>query len=167
MMNLPDFTIFEPFNDLRRKIGTDHLGYFELFDPVVHLTGQERSELARTGLQVQSSALNRLLDFTLVYKNSRVILHDAERYHLCVCARFPHKQTGYAVATSEVVFSGTPRVCRDCLQTLHFNGFDATKARKEAYSEQVWERFELRDFWTVYTQYPVSEKRDKRRSLDD
>ena len=43
-MALPDFTEFEPFNSLRAQMGTDRLGFFELFDPTLHLTGIERSE---------------------------------------------------------------------------------------------------------------------------
>ncbi len=42
-MRLPDFTTFAPFNLLRQQMGTTQLGYFELFDPVLHLTGKERS----------------------------------------------------------------------------------------------------------------------------
>ena len=166
-MELPDFTTFAPFNALRDKMGTEALGYFELFDPVYHLTGQERSDLARTGIRVEAHQLSRLLDFTLVYKNSRVLVRDQNKFHLCVCASFPREPSSYQIATSESVFDGRPPVCRDCLQTLHFKGYDATKARKEAYSEQVWERFKLTDYWATYSQYPISEKRDKRRGLTD
>ncbi|EAR10267.1 hypothetical protein [Reinekea blandensis] len=166
-MKLPDFMTFAPFNAMREKIGTDALGYFELFDPTFHLTGQERSDLARTGIRVDSHQLSRLLDFTLVYKNSRVLVKDHNRYHLCVCASFPGEQGTFQISTSEKVFDGKPSVCGDCLQTLHFKGYDATKARKEAYSEQVRERFKLPDYWAIYTQYPISEKRDKRRGLKD
>lgn len=166
-MELPDFTNFGPFNEMRRKLGTDKLGYFELFDPAYHLTGQERSDLARSALEVNVGEMSRLLDFTLVYKNSRVILRDEDCFHLCVCRTFPSDRPTFVVSTSESAFVDDLTVCGDCLQTLHYKGYDATKARKEAYSEQVRKGFRLSEFWSVYTQYPVSEKRDKRRALND
>ena len=73
-MALPDFTEFEPFNSLRAQMGTDRLGFFELFDPTLHLTGIERSELAHQGLTLSRREVRCLLDFTLVYKNSRPIV---------------------------------------------------------------------------------------------
>jgi len=102
-MELPDFTEFVPFNQLRESIGTTELGYFELFDPQRHLTGAERSELERVGFmttigQLESTVLNQvpqkepqkeqiiatLPDKTLAYKNSRVIAYipDANWYRL-------------------------------------------------------------------------------------
>lgn len=74
-MKLPDFTDFAPFNELRNKIGTRELGYFELFDPVIHLTGSERSELEGSGLLLRSEELRVLPDKTLAIKNSRVLAY--------------------------------------------------------------------------------------------
>lgn len=74
-MKLPDFTGFAPFNELRRRIGTEELGFFELFDPAIHLTGSERSELENTGLLLKPSALKVLPDKTLAIKNSRVLAY--------------------------------------------------------------------------------------------
>lgn len=70
-MELTNFLEFEPFNQMRECMGTDQLGQFELFDPDRHLTGEERSVLARHGLLLPRSSLGRLLDYCLCYKNSR------------------------------------------------------------------------------------------------
>lgn len=77
-MELLDFTEFEPFNSLRERIGTDQLGYFELFDPAVHLTGSERSELETSGLLRPFSAIKVLPDNTLAIKNSRVLIYNPD-----------------------------------------------------------------------------------------
>ena len=74
-MNLIDFTEFEPFNCLRERIGTDKLGYFELFDPAFHLTGAERSQLDSPGVLQAVDAIKVLPDSTLALKNSRVLAY--------------------------------------------------------------------------------------------
>ncbi len=97
-MKLPDFIEFEPFNTLREKIGTRELGFFELFDPAIHLTGSERSELESSGVLLQSSQLRVLPDKTLAIKNSRVLAYIPDEswyrnrreyptYHLAWCAQ--------------------------------------------------------------------------------
>ncbi len=97
-MKLPDFREFEPFNELREKIGTTELGFFELFDPAIHLTGSERSELESSGVLLQSNKIRVLPDKTLALKNSRVLAyipdeswHRSHReyptYHLAWCAQ--------------------------------------------------------------------------------
>lgn len=97
-MELSDFTEFKPFNDLREKIGTDKLGYFELFDPLIHLTGSERSELESVGLLRKIDAIRVLPDKTLAIKNSRVIAYNPDEnwyrahreypsYHVAYCSQ--------------------------------------------------------------------------------
>ena len=97
-MELMDFTEFEPFNDLRRKMGTDRLGYFELFDPAIHLTGSERSELENVGRLVKPNELRILPDKTLAIKNSRVLAYNPDEswyrnhrqyptYHVAFCSQ--------------------------------------------------------------------------------
>lgn len=97
-MKLPDFIDFEPFNELREKIGTSALGFFELFDPAVHLTGSERSELHSSGILLRSNQFKVLPDKTLAVKNSRVLAYipDASwyknhreypTYHLAWCSQ--------------------------------------------------------------------------------
>ena len=97
-MKLPDFRNFEAFNKLREKIGTDELGFFELFDPAVHLTGSERSELENTGVLLPLGRLKILPDKTLSVKNSRVLEYIPDEswyrnhreyptYHLAWCSQ--------------------------------------------------------------------------------
>lgn len=96
-MKLLDFTEFEPFNTLRERIGTDKLGYFELFDPAIHLTGAERSQLDSPGVLQRVDAIKVLPDSTLALKNSRVLAYvpneawyrqrrEYPSYHLAWCA---------------------------------------------------------------------------------
>lgn len=97
-MKLPDFREFEPFNTLRAKIGTEQLGFFELFDPAIHLTGNERSALENPGLLLQARAMRVLPDKTLAIKNSRVLAYIPDEtwyrnhreyptYHVAWCSQ--------------------------------------------------------------------------------
>ncbi|MFT4815886.1 MAG: hypothetical protein ACI80L_001437 [Pseudohongiellaceae bacterium] len=97
-MKLPDFRDFESFNELRKKIGTQEFGYFELFDPAIHLTGAERSALENPGVLLQADGLRVLPDKTLALKNSRVLAYIPDEtwyrshreyptYHLAWCSQ--------------------------------------------------------------------------------
>lgn len=97
-MKLPNFVEFDEFNALREKMATDKLGYFELFDPVKHLTGSEKSELEKPGLLLQLDQLRVLPDKTLAIKNSRVVVYNPNEnwyrsrreyptYHLAMCSQ--------------------------------------------------------------------------------
>ena len=96
-MKLPDFRDFQSFNELREKIGTDELGYFELFDPAIHLTGSERSALENPGMLLKADGLRVLPDKTLAIKNSRVLAYIPDEtwyrnhreyptYHIAWCS---------------------------------------------------------------------------------
>ena len=95
-MDLLDFTEFEAFNSLREKMETEKLGYFELFDPAIHLPGQERSELENNGFLLSLDKIKVLPDKTLAVKNSRVLAYNPDEnwyrtrreyptYHLASC----------------------------------------------------------------------------------
>ncbi len=97
-MELLDFTEFEPFNDLRARMGTEKLGYFELFDPAIHLTGSERSELESVGILLRPSQIKVLPDKTLAIKNSRVLAYNPDEnwyrshreyptFHVALCSQ--------------------------------------------------------------------------------
>ena len=114
-MELLDFTEFEPFNALREKMGTDRLGYFELFDPAIHLTGAERSQLETSGRLLPLSEIKVLPDKTLAIKNSRVLAYipsenwfrdrrEYPTYHLARCSELDelasdHPQQEFMVTT--------------------------------------------------------------------
>lgn len=97
-MKLTDFTNFEAFNALREKMDTEELGYFELFDPLNHLNGLERSELSAPGRLLTLDELKILPDKTLAIKNSRVLIYYPDEnwfrdhreyptYHVANCSR--------------------------------------------------------------------------------
>ena len=105
-MRLPDFIDFAPFNELREKMGAKELGYFELFDPALHLTGNERSELQRSGLLLPLENIKVLPDKTLAIKNSRVLVYypddgwyrlrrEYPTYHLAWCAELESLRSGF------------------------------------------------------------------------
>jgi hypothetical protein len=162
-IELQDFTKFEPFNTLREKMQATELGFFEIFNPLHHLTGNERSDLERIGISLPRQQLMHLLDFTLVYKNSRIIMLDDKRFHVAFCSVFPIQES-YLVSTA-LIEPNVVRVCEHCLTRLHYKGYDPLKARKEAYSLQVLEEFQLSQFWAQFPTYPVSEKRDIRKQI--
>ena len=153
-MKLQDFTVFEPFNRMRERMGTDQFGFFELFDPERHLTGEERSALARTGVSVPLSMLGRLLDYSLVYKNSRVVWVDQHQYHVANCSQLTARATVRLVTSSRALGSGLS-ICPACLQLLSYKGYDEHKARKEGYNRSVLEHFSLDAFWREYPPYPL------------
>lgn len=162
-IELPDFLDFEPFNNLRREMQATELGFFEIFNPLHHLTGIERSDLEREGVTLSRQQLTYLLDFTLVYKNSRVIVADNKRYHVAYCSDFPVQET--LVVSTSIVDAEAANVCEHCLARLHYKGYEPLKARKEAYSLQVLEAFTLSQFWAQFPVYPISEKRDIRKYI--
>lgn len=164
-MKLTNFLEFEPFNQMRERMGTDQLGQFELFDPNRHLTGEERSVLARQGLQLPRPSLGRLLDYCLCYKNSRVAVVEADVLHLAHCDQFPGRDQ-YRVGTSARAFEGSPEVCPACLQILNYQGYDEQKARKEYYNRQVVRSFSLDAFWSEYVLYPLNREREKVKPID-
>lgn len=164
-MELIDFLAFEPFNQMRERMGTDRLGQFELFDPDRHLTGSERSVLARKGMALPRSLLGRLLDHCLCYKNTRVAIVVNDLLHVARCDELP-EHDHYRVGTSARAFEGQPAVCPACLQILGYRGYDEHKARKEHYNRQVVERFTLEAFWSDYPLYPLNRDREKVKRLD-
>ena len=171
-MKLPDFLGFEPFNTLRERMGAEQLGAFEFFDPRLHLTAAERSELA-DGLTVGWSQLRCMHDYTLAYKNSRILLwfedvpgrttdSSVPCYHLAYCRglqmlRRQEPDQRVHIGTQLPAPDPWPwRVCPRCLQQLEFRGFDAARGRHRDYSERILETFQLSDFFRQYPAYPLT-----------
>jgi len=186
-MELLDFTEFEAFNRLREKMGTDRLGYFELFDPAIHLTGQERSQLESPGLLMKPESVKVLPDKTLAIKNSRVLAYvpsenwfrdrrEYPAYHVAMCTELEelkreHPEQEVMVTTRlsddyelvklrpggelSMVNHGFV-VCKNCLHALRYGDFDLYRNRKRGYSQKVLGDFNLRDFYRLYQQYPLS-----------
>lgn len=165
-MQLPNFTEFEPFIKLRHQMGAARQGHFELFNPLEHLNGKERSELDQHGRLVNLRNLKRWADLTWGYKNTRLALYlaDAPDYHLAQCA------ITLSWANSDSVWISTRRtgvlplgaeqntkrtICSACLQLLGYKGFDLNKNRKIAYSKKLLQEFEREEFFRIYPLYPV------------
>lgn len=170
-MKLPDFLDFAEFNRLREAMGAEELGAFEFFDPRLHLTADERVEL-ESGIETGWGALRCMHDYTLAYKNSRVLLGlqvpgtdaQAQIYHLAYCRILQHwrreqPQQRLWLGTTQPEASVWPkRVCPDCLQQLQFQGYDAARARHRNYSERVLDEFDLAEFFQRYPVYPLAAK---------
>ena len=177
-MKLPDFLEFEPFNELRAKIGTDKLGYFEVFDAQRHLTGEDRAELRTQGIWVTRSQLQYLGDRTLAYKNSRVALLYGDQLHVTRCARLDGFESGWVVSADSAAArtlartsdgSESPAIgfpaCQHCLHQLRFAGIDLDKERKLHHNKRIIEHFTLGHFFAEYPDYPLYERTHVRHSF--
>lgn len=163
-MQLPDFLEFTAFNDLRERMGADKLGYFEVFDPQRHLTGEERSLLRTQGVTVTREQLFFLGDHTLAYKNSRVgVVVDAV-LHVTRCKHLTDFSSGVAVADDAPVADGVV-ACPECLHLLRFEGIDLEKERKHHHNQKMIAQFRLARFYSVYTDYPLYERQHVRHPL--
>jgi len=179
-MFLPDFLTFEPFNQLRRDMGAEELGDFTFFDPKRHATGLERLSLCREGLEIAAHELRVLNDFTLAYKDCRVLLlpcwdeappnekpnANSGVYHLADCPvvidlmnvdSTPLNGSLWRVHCNGEVMAAGSRVCRQCLQRLRYRDFDGVRQRHREYSERVEQAFDLNDFFKQYPSYPLGE----------
>lgn len=178
-MQLPDFDQFEPLLELRRQMDAKKLGHFELFDPALHLTGEERSRLENQGMAVTLSQLRILPDMTLAIKNGRVVVFEQQHekskkqyYHVALCPRLEalaeqgtQQSPQPSLIATTCLHSPFPvlnhqkrrslSVCPDCLALLGYKGFSLTRNRRIRYSEQLLRYFELTDFFKVYTLYPI------------
>lgn len=170
-MELPDFLEFEAFNTLRERMGTDQLGYFEVFDPTRHLTGEERAELRTLGVRVVRSQLRMLGDHTLSYKNSRIAVITDDHLHVTRCKSMETLEEGLAVSGDEAWQSaseaqGRPlNVCADCLHQLRFAGLDLDKERKQHHNRKVIAEFSLSHYFSLHPDYPLYEKTHVRHSF--
>jgi len=153
-MQLPNFLHFEPFEGLREKMQAEALGSFEAFDPELHLTGDERSQLHRNGYHVPFAWIRLLSDHTLALKNSRVVVVSVGHYHLTDCGDLVAQGPTMAVTHRQPL--GDLSVCPKCLHRLRYEGFDAYKERKASHSKQVLKRFSLEQFFRKYPMYPIA-----------
>ena len=173
-MKLPDFLNFDPFNELRQRMGAEALGDFVFFDPRRHLTGLELLELKKSGLDADAGELRVLDDFTLAYKNARVLVYrtdeEAEgkvesrsesraKFHLANCPQFQQRQVSeqpVAVKVASCV-PASIQVCESCLQRLHYQGFDGVRQRHRDYSQRVYQDFDVAGFFEKYPSYPIEQ----------
>lgn len=153
-MKLPDFLEFESFNKMRELVGTDKLGYFEFFDPATQLTGEERSELSRTGVITKGRYVRLLSDHSLGYKNSRIVILDGNKAHLTYCQDIKLLEEFNLAIPGKILNDYKP--CHQCLHDLRYKGFDMQRERKKAHSEYVLQQFTFDQYFSMKPLYPVS-----------
>ncbi|WLD59244.1 hypothetical protein NFC81_05525 [Salinispirillum sp. LH 10-3-1] len=163
-MQLPDFLDFDAFNELRDRMGADKLGYFEVFDPRRHLTGEERSDLRTHGVTVRREQLFFLGDHTLAYKNSRVGVVVGKVLHVTRCKHLSNFVEGLAVGDDAPIAEDII-ACRECLHLLRFEGIDLEKERKHHHNEKIIAQFRLALFYETYADYPLYERQHVRHPL--
>lgn len=155
-MKLLDFFSDPQLNALRRQMGTDDYGDFQLFDPQRQLTYAEREALEQGGLEVAASVTRALRDKTLAFKNSRVWMLAEQRLHLAHCEKVQHvRHLGQAVQCGTHHWHASTELCLDCLALLNYQGLDARRARRPEFFEPILEQFDLQEFQRLYPFYPL------------
>ena len=156
-MHIKPFDDFEPFNKLRKEMGAEKLGSFELFDPEKQITYSERELLELGSFNVPSNRLRILKDKTIAFKNTRLWLSWPEHtnYHLAACdliQKRRHKKSDFIAGLNQP--SENP-VCLECLQLLKYQGFDARRSRRLDLAETLQKEFKLTEFQNEYPFYPL------------
>ena len=156
-MQIKDFDDFEPFNKLRKKMGAEKLGSFELFDPEKQITYSERELLELGSFNVPSNRLRILKDKTFGFKNTRLWLSwsEHEHFHLAACdlvQKRRHKKASFIAGLHQPM---NQTVCIECLQLLKFDGLDARRSRRLDLAETMQKEFKLTEFQKDYPFYPL------------
>ena len=154
-MKLPDFLEDHDLNNLRKRMGADKPGEFELFDPQKQLTYSEREALETGEFEVNAGELRVLKDKTLAYKNSRLWLSHDNKYHLAYCQevqQLRHRQHNVHCGTEA---NKEDDLCLECLALLKYHGVDNRRIRRGEFIDQVQEEFELSEFKRDFPFYPV------------
>ncbi len=146
-MKLFDFHEDETFNQQRLTMNHAELGEFELFDPVRHLTWQERQQIEENWVKVDSHLLHANSDKTLAYKNSYVFARTDELYHFSFCDKLNNLLTKGQLVMIDVTLSQlrlqSLSVCEYCLHAVSYQGFDVYRHRHQAYNEKILKSFVL------------------------
>jgi hypothetical protein len=197
-MKLPNFYQSESLNELKLSMGIprDVYGSFRVGIERSRLTEDVLDRLTERELDVMSSGdgldvhfddLTILPDGTLVYKDSRVLLHIRDinvvaanhgmpKYHFSNCSalismRASGKFDKYVISTTvDGVFSirmiqnNIPHqkyeklhVCKNCLNEFHLKGFDSQKM-SPAEKTRFVAKFVPDDFFSLYPQSLFSQR---------
>lgn len=155
-MKLDDVLLYPALNELRQQMGTDQLGDFRLFDPQKMLNYSERESLEKAQLRLSAADLKVQKDKTLAYKNSRLWVEHDDKFHLAYCEQMQsvrHRQKTVRCGSEQP--SEELEVCLQCLSLLHYEGVDARRIRRNEFTEQVQERFDLDEFKQQFPFYPL------------
>ncbi|GAA6135902.1 hypothetical protein NBRC116188_26920 [Oceaniserpentilla sp. 4NH20-0058] len=151
-MKLLDFNEDDVLNQLRANMGAEHLGTFELFNPLKHLSWQDRQSLAKDWLSVNGSALHPGVDQSLYFKNSPVVALFQDTLHFAYCDEikksiFQGQLNDIQVTTKQQLLTQQPP-CEYCLHAMKYQGYDAYRQRHQQYNEGVLKGFHLGRYFT-------------------
>jgi len=149
-MKLYDFKQDDKLNQLRILMGADSFGDFELFDPLRHLSWQERKALSSQWVDITSSSLHAYGDKTLAYKNSHVFSTTEQHFHFSFCDELKKRISQGRLANTQVTLNDSllqgKMVCEYCLHAVSYQGYDAYRRRHEEYNQRIINKFKLSDY---------------------
>lgn len=151
-MKLLDFSESDVLNQLRTSMGADQLGSFELFNPLKHLSWQEKQLLAKDWQVETSTSLHANHDQSLFFKNSPVVAKQDEVAHFAYCDALKKcisqgKMPKINITTNTGLLHGE-KPCEYCLHAMDHEGFDVYRHRHQQYNETVLKRFNLARYFT-------------------
>lgn len=148
-MKLVDFKQDEQLNQLRKKMGAQQLGTFELFDPERHLSWQDRQLLAKQWVQVNSNQLHTK-DKALYFKNSPVVAQVENVFHFALCddlkKKISHGLLSSVEITTKVSLLTGAANCPYCLHAVGYEGFDVYRHRHQQYNDNILKNFQLSQY---------------------
>ena len=146
-MKLVDFKQDQTLDDLRKKMGSEQYGKFELFDPSRHLSWQERQSLNSDWHEITSASLHAYGDKTLAYKNSHIFCETSDQIHFAFCDQLKkHMQNGKIPRVNVTLKKSLlvdQTVCQYCLHAVAYQGFDVYRHRHKEYNEGILKNFSL------------------------
>jgi hypothetical protein len=149
-MKLVDFKQNESFDLLRSKMGMEDYGKFELFDPIRHLSWQERQSLSSDWSTISSSGLHSYGDKTLAYKNSHIFCLNGDKIHFALCDQIKKSiqqgKMANANVTLKVDLLTEQPVCEYCLHAVSHQGFDVYRHRHQEYNANILRQFNLLNY---------------------
>ena len=147
IMKLIDFKENEQFDRLRKSMGTEDYGHFELFDPKRHLTWQERQSLQSGWVDIISNGLHAYGDKTLAYKNTYVFAEHESTIHFALCDQLKKRMSQGRLSDVAVTLDAhlvkDKKPCEYCLHAVSYEGFDVYRHRHQEYNDRIIKKFDL------------------------
>lgn len=146
-MKLVDFTQDESLNRLRDRMGADQLGQFELFDPELHLSWQDKQNLAKDWIIINANRLHAGHEHALYFKNSPVVAKVGSELHFALCDDLK-KQISQGLLADLPITTGQDKLsvaktCPYCLHAVAYEGFDVYRHRHQEYNDKILKSFNL------------------------
>ncbi|BCE00649.1 hypothetical protein [Marinicellulosiphila megalodicopiae] len=154
-MKLPDFESFEPFNDLREKMGAELWTMEESFDERLHISLYEKSVLDTDYLLLNMNQLARDADYRLRFKNANVVLLEDSIFHLAACSIVAKKEGEQKLSWK----IDNQKVCIDCLHQMNYEGVNLHKTRRQIHNEKISTQFNLEQYWKKNPNFPLKSRK--------